>query len=77
MGLSEKLTKSEKELLAGYIVSVIATIRALQAGETIDDLTFSIIADATARISSLFGITPELVDKVKTDIEFDITFNQK
>ena len=73
----ENITESQKELLAGYIVSYIATIRATQAGIKIEHSTFQVIAEATARLCLLFGITPELMEKVKTDIEFDTTFNQK
>ena len=73
----EKITESQKELLAGYVVSVIATMKAMRSGMKLDDSMFDVIAEVTTELCSHFEITPELLDNIKTNMEFEITFNQK
>ena len=73
----EKITESQKELLAGYVVSVIATMKAMRSGMKLDDSMFDVIAEATAELCEIYEITPEMLDNIKTNMEFEITFNQK
>ena len=73
----ENITESQKELLAGYVVSVITTMKAINSGVKLDDSTFDVIAEVTANLCAEFEITPELLDNIKTNMEFEITFNQK
>ena len=72
----ENITERKKEALAGYIICVIATMKALEAGQKIGS-NFDIIAAVTAEICEMYEITHEMLDNIKTNMEFEITFNQK
>lgn len=64
----ENITERKKEALAGYVVSVIATMKAMRSGMKLDDSMFDVIAEVTAELCSHFEITPELLDNIKTNM---------
>lgn len=69
--------KAKKDLLIGYFISVIATAKTMEQKKAMTEEDVETIIPCTENIAYLYNISIEDFERVKTDMDFDISFNNK
>lgn len=69
--------KAKKDLLIRYFISVIATAKTMEQKKAMTEEDAETIISCTENIAYLYNISIEEFERVKTDMDFDISFNNK
>lgn len=69
--------KAKKDLLIEYLIAVASTMKAMEQKEAITKENAEIIIACTANLAEIYNLSIEDFERVKTDMDFDISFNNK